>query len=72
MNTGHMLCAMLPLLLAVPDAPPAAPSAPSALLADNQLEGMCRTLVMRVGEEIHTGVLLVDWLGSGLIIGADD
>lgn len=68
MNHGHMLCALLPLLLAVPDAPPPAPAAP----AENQLEGMCRTLATRVGEEIHAGVLLVDWLGSALIIGSGD
>lgn len=72
MNKGHMLCALLPLLLALPEAPPSAPSASSTLIADNQLEGMCRTLATRVGEEIRAGVLLVDWLGSVLIIGNGD
>ena len=72
MTKGHMFCALLPLLLAAPDPPPAVPGASSTLVADNQLEGMCRTLATRVGEEIRAGVLLVDWLGSVLIIGGGD
>ncbi|MGE7139414.1 hypothetical protein ACQKIE_17455 [Luteibacter sp. NPDC031894] len=58
MSKGHMLCALLPLLVAMPDAP----------ISDNQLAGMCRTLVNRVDEEIRSGLLLVDWLDAVLII----
>jgi len=71
MNKGHMLCALLPLVVAVPDIHPSAygtppPAISTVWIADNQLEGMCRTLVLRVREEIHAGALLVDRLGSAL------
>ena len=69
MSKAHVICALLPLLFVATDLPI---HAPSPTRGDNQLERMCRTLAMRVGEEIHDDILLLDSLGLGWIVGLED
>lgn len=74
MSGSHMLCALLPLLLAAPGSPEIYREAPSPAGSytpdddNNQLEGLCRTLAARLGDEVRTGMRLVDWTGAGWII----
>ncbi|NII55324.1 hypothetical protein [Luteibacter sp. SG786] len=70
MSKAHVICALLPVLVVSSGLPFYTSTSPTQ--GDNQLEGMCRTLARRVGEEIHDGVLLLDRLGLGWIVGAED
>jgi hypothetical protein len=69
MNKAHMLCILLPLLLAAPGMP--SPMASPELPGDNQLQGICHALMLRVQDGIRAGVLLADELGLAWIVGGD-